>query len=548
MAENTQDNARIALDIVEHSPAVALRVRGDNGQWEIVFITGNVSMFGYRKEDFLSGKLTWMDIVHPEDLGPLCDTLDSFAERGIDVYTTNYRIVTAAGEALWVEDNSTVTRDEAGNVLYSDCIISDQTQSVNDREKIEDNLNQQQVMNDILQAIQAADLDDAFKIVLDRTGDYLDISRVILFEDNEEHTECSAIYEWCNLGVPSMLEQGEFTLNYRRDIPDIESDLKTTGFRVVDYGDIPERSQAEFDKEGTIAAAIFSVYQGNERYGFICFDECVKERRWEETTLAFLKNVAKMVSTALLRKQNEEAVVQMAYHDQLTGLANRYRFDYYLERSIEEAKRSGRHGYVLFIDMDDFKVINEGYGHDYGDALLVKVAEYLQDHFAGRGRLFRFGGDEFTVLVDHHHAGQAMGIIEDILARAQHPWFVMDREFYCTISLGVVRFPDGDDGVTEVVKNADIAMYQAKNQGKNDYVVYNRQLDNESLTRAETERRMREAIENGYEGFSVYYHITSRWWTSTAKLRARRPWCAGTTKRGTWFPRASLSRWQNTWG
>ncbi|NLW79955.1 MAG: EAL domain-containing protein [Ruminococcaceae bacterium] len=505
MAGNLQDDARIALDIVEHSPSVAMRVSGDNGAWVIQFITSNVSMFGYRREDFLSGKLTWADVVYPEDLGPLCDTLDSFAARGIDDYNTSYRVVTSTGSYMWVQDHSTVARDAAGNVLYTDCVISDQTSMVQSQEKAEDNLRQQQVLNDILQALHASDMDEAFRIILDRTGVYLDISRVILFEDNPDHTQCSAIYEWCNQGIPSMLEQGEFTLDYKTDIPDIEADLKNLGLRVVDYGDVPERSNQEFTREGVIAAAIFSVYQGSERYGFICFDECVQHRRWEEDTLAFLRNVSKLVSTALVRKKDEEAVIRMAYHDQLTGLANGYRFDHYLGQAIEDARADGRYGYVLFIDMDDFKIINEGYGHDYGDALLVRVAQYLEEQFGESCRLFRFGGDEFTVLVSHHQAGQAMNIVDAILARAQHPWFVMDREFYCTISIGVVRYPEADDGVTEVIKNADIAMYGAKNQGKNSFVVYNRREDNDSLHRAETERRLRDAIENGYAGFQVYY-------------------------------------------
>ena len=99
----------------------------------------------------------------------------------------------------------------------------------------------------------------------------------------------------------------------------------------------------------------------------------MQHRRWEEDTLAFLRNVSKLVSTALVRKKDEEAVIRMAYHDQLTGLANGYRFDHYLGQAIEDARADGRYGYVLFIDMDDFKIINDTLGHGVGDELLVKV-------------------------------------------------------------------------------------------------------------------------------------------------------------------------------
>lgn len=506
MEPGEMDNARIALDIVERSPSVALRVSGENGAWNIRFITSNVSFLGYAREEFLSGAVHWEDIVHPDDLDELCRQLDEYAERGVDSYTTTYRLCTRDGQSLWVSDSSTVTRGGDGEVLYADCIISDHNQVMENQEKIQDSLRQQRVLNDILQALHTSGLDEAFQIILDRTGEYLDISRVILFEDSTRHTRSRAVYEWDNIGISSMMEQGDFVIDYKKDIPEVDAELRANGMHVVDYGQVPPLSTDEFASEGVIAAAIFAVYRsGGERYGFICFDECVKERKWDAHHLVFLQNIAKLITTALVRKANEESIRKMAYQDQLTGLNNRYSFDMYMERATAEATSAGKAGYVLFIDMDDFKVINDGYGHDYGDALLIAVAEFMQQNYGEVARLFRFGGDEFTVLVDHRSASHVQSIIDGLLARARHPWSVMDKEFYCTISLGVVRYPEGTGTVTEVIKNADIALYQAKNSGKNHHVVYNQSMDNFSQKRAETEHRMREAIEDNFAGFMVYY-------------------------------------------
>ncbi len=616
----------VAHEIIEQSPSIAIRVTGENGAWVTEYITRNVSQYGYSREDFLSGKLRWADVVHPDDYKKLCDSIEEYGRHGIDRYNTHYRVVTADGRDVWVSDISTVVRGENGNLLYTDCIISDYTKIKENLDKIEDNARQQDVLNDILRSLHDSDLSQAFTIILDRTGKYLDISRVILFEDNPGHTGCSAIYEWCNEGIPSARKNGILELDYQKDIPEIEADLKAKGMRAVDYGDIPTQSTGEFEAEGAIAAAIFAVYKGGEHYGFICFDECVKKRHWEKSTLFFLQNISKLVSTAVIRKinadaihasqvsmemvldnvpnyiyvmnpakneimfanesflrdfpgkggdllqselhksilahcracpdfdqqsiqggtryfelyfedrglwlgircsliqwldgrdmrlyscqdvtekkQHEEYISRIAFLDHLTGLPNRYRCDADLQEAINEARKTRQKGYILFIDMDDFKIVNDGYGHDYGDGLLIEFAHFLNGELGRGNRVFRFGGDEFVVMVEPSNAGNVQNVIDKLIQRAAQPWPALDKSFYCTLSIGVVQFPDGDMGVKEIIKNADVAMYEAKKNGKNKYVFYDDSMHNDSIERAEMEKMMRGAIAGGFQGFELYY-------------------------------------------
>ncbi|MDL2283943.1 EAL domain-containing protein [Oxalobacter sp. OttesenSCG-928-P03] len=492
----------IAEEIIERSPSVALRVTGENGKWITTFITENISAYGYNKEDFLSGKVVWTDIVHPDDIDELVATLDAYEAQGIDEYTTIYRILKSDGTPVWINDNSNVVRNENGEVIYADCIIADYTDTKKNLEKIGDNLRQQAVLNDILQGLHNSDLDESLQILLDRTGVYLDISRVILFENNPENTQCKAIYEWCNEGISSM---GEFSLDYQQDIPEIKADLEETGRSIINFGDIPVGSTDEFENEGVIAAAIFAVYIQEKPFGFICFDECVKERQWGEDTLGFLENISKLVSTALIRRRNERIIRDMALTDRLTGLSNRYHLETCLAEAYANAQHAKKDGYVLFIDMDDFKVINDGYGHDYGDIILKEFANFLKEDFGGIADIFRFGGDEFVILLHPEHADSVYTIINSLLARAQLPWNVIDKSFYCTLSIGVVRFPEGSTSSRDIIKNADIAMYQAKRMGKNSYAFYTGTLDNDSIARAEIEKEMRESIDNQFRGFSVVY-------------------------------------------
>lgn len=505
MESGWSEQERIAMEIVEHNPAIALRVSGEAGEWKTHFITQNISLYGYTREEFIKGELSWQDIVHPDDLIRLRQIIDNYVKQGIDSFNIFYRIVDKTGKSIWIADSTTVSRDEKGNVVYCDCIISDYSKIKDTQNKIEDYLRQQKVMNDILQSFHNNNAEESFEIILDRTGQYLDISRVVLFADAPEHASCQAVYEWCNKNIPSLTRKRIFRLDYQQDFPEVIAGLSAANRFVANDGELTGAAGEVFKREGVCSTAVFAVDLPEGRYGFICFDECVKKRIWRPEVLSFLENVAKLVSTTLIQERNVQAVEHMAYYDPLTGLTNRYHFDACLQTSIDEARQSGDIGYVLFIDMDDFKIINDGYGHHYGDAMLVEIADFFTRNFRDKAEIFRFGGDEFLILVNNLQSGEIQGIIDEILERGQHPWKVLDKTFYCTVSMGVVRYPDSNAGVKELVRYADIALHQAKEHGKNNYSVYRHSFDNESILRAELEHRMRKCIENDFEGFEVYY-------------------------------------------
>lgn len=503
--ENPASNPQIALEIVENSPSLAMRLRGPNGAWETLFMTGNIINLGYAPGDFLAGGLSWGDVIHPEDKALLFAQMERYAGLGIDQYAVNYRVVNKQGKVMWMTDSTTVARNADGSIAYIDCVVNDYTALRQSQQLAEKNLTQHHVLGKVMDLLQAKNVDKVFPKMLGLVGEHLGVNTVALFEDNAAHTMASVVSEWAAEPekLPSATESA--TLHYGADIPEIKYDLDHDGQCVVNYDNVPPGLMRKFGKYGITAGAFFPVYKGDERYGFIAFVDGSEKRVFSDDTVAFLANIARLASTALMRISNEESIVRVAYHDRLTGLTNRYLFEMYTEQAISEARLAGESGYVLFIDMDDFKVINEGYGHDYGDGLLVAVADYLKGQYGDCCRLFRFGGDEFTILLNSRHADMAQDIVDELLARARHPWVVGEQEFYCTLSLGVVRFPEGGSSVTEVTKNADIAMYQAKSEGKNSYVYYNDSLDNSSRQRAETEHRMRASIENAFEGFCVHY-------------------------------------------
>ncbi|MDL2283609.1 EAL domain-containing protein [Oxalobacter sp. OttesenSCG-928-P03] len=506
MAKTEQDMSRIiAEEIVERSPSVAIRVTGPDRGYATLFVTENISSYGYSKDDFVSGKLKWIDLVHPDDHDVVVNALKKNDEDNLGQFSMVYRVRMADGTPLWISDTTVVERDEKGRVVHYDCIMRDYSETKSNIEKIEDNFRQKEVLNDILQGLHDADLDKALQAILDRAGSYLDISRVTLFEDSRNHTQCKAIYEWCNSGISPMTGRDDFILNYEKDLPGVIRQLMESGVVIVNHGDDPQGSQKRFEMEGVVAAVMFAVYIQDELFGFLCFDECVRKRRWDRDTIAFLENVARLVSTALLRKRNEQVISNMALTDQLTGLHNRYYLEQRLNQAVGNARQIGQTGYVLFIDMDDFKIINDGYGHDYGDVILKSFATFLVEEYEAESEIFRFGGDEFVILLHPENAGSVQKVINGLLARAQMPWNVLDKSFYCTLSIGVVAFPEENMDSKDIIKHADIAMYQAKRSGKNNYAFFNSTQDNDSVERAELEKEMRESIDNNFTGFSVFY-------------------------------------------
>ena len=204
-------------------------------------------------------------------------------------------------------------------------------------------------------------------------------------------------------------------------------------------------------------------------------------------------------------KKQEEGIAEQAYTDYLTGLPNRRACDRELTVRLERFRDSKVQFYLFFMDLDDFKVVNDSFGHDYGDGVLLTFAETLRRHFSGQDKIFRLGGDEFVVMVDPDNNKRVPEYLENLLERAGYPWPSKDKEFYCTLSIGVVEFSSLQESVGSILKKADLAMYQAKKSGKNSYVCFREGLDRETLERSATEALLRSAIKDGFSGFEILY-------------------------------------------
>ncbi|MGB8954486.1 MAG: EAL domain-containing protein, partial [Tumebacillaceae bacterium] len=211
-------------------------------------------------------------------------------------------------------------------------------------------------------------------------------------------------------------------------------------------------------------------------------------------------------------KQNQEQIHHQTYHDALTGLPNRLLFMDRLSLSIQTAQRLDMRIAVMFIDLDRFKLINDTLGHQQGDQLLKEVAKRLYEIVGEQDVVSRMGGDEFTVILqDIEQIQDAAKVAEQILQSfANTPFQLSGQEYFLSPSIGIAIYPEDGTEIEELMKNADTAMYRAK-EHSNNYQLYTSTMNAQAQRRLALENDMRKALER--EEFVVYYqpkvHIAS---------------------------------------
>ena len=200
------------------------------------------------------------------------------------------------------------------------------------------------------------------------------------------------------------------------------------------------------------------------------------------------------------RTYAEEQIKHLAYHDALTGLPNRLLFKDRLTVAISHAQRA----HTLFLDLDRFKVINDSLGHNIGDQLLQAVAGRVQSCVRESDTVARLGGDEFTILLPHlPHAEDAALVAQKIIDAVRYPFQIEGREFFMTTSIGISLYPDDGFDAETLIKNADTAMYQAKEQGRDNYQLFNAFINAKALQRIALEHGLRKALVN--QELAVHY-------------------------------------------
>lgn len=303
----------------------------------------------------------------------------------------------------------------------------------------------------------------------------------IYYKNEEDGMKESQYYCWCNdkNQIDSKLKDIDITTYSWW-----QTQVKETG--MVQIPDVSKLSdEATLEKEFLInqnvkAMLAVPLTSNGIKIGFIRIDFTKDIAKWDEVFIKLLMTVGNIIGESNIKISSEKKLEQMAYYDQLTNIPNRQLFGEYINQTLKTASRSGELFSIIFLNIDGFKMVNDTIGHHHGDRILILISDRLIKCLRKTDFVCRFGGDEFLIMINTVVSNYDIEtVVNKIIKQFEEPFIVDEQEFYLTASIGISVFPmDGIDKDT-LIKNADIAMYKAKSNGKNRFVFCSQEMKEE---------------------------------------------------------------------
>ncbi|MGC9503472.1 EAL domain-containing protein [Baaleninema sp.] len=349
---------------------------------------------------------------------------------------------------------------------------------------------------------------EALAIVGETTG----VDRIGVYE----YTESSQVpptvtlrYEWHNDNLTSRQNR---LASQEEEGDDEVFTLLPEDYQVLDSGryvhrtvsQSPEPLRSTLAAENIAAFLLLPIVIEDEHWGYLSW-ECVQTHHLvSESEISILQAVAASIGGTIQHQRTAEIVQYRAFHDLLTGLPNRLLFDEHLQTALARAKRNGDKAAVCFLDLDQFKTINDTLGHAIGDKLLQQTSHRLRRCLRQFDVIARWGGDEFILLLPQLRQIQDAEKIARRLLKVLEPPFEIDgHQLYVSTSIGIAIYPSDDEDAETLVKQADIALYRAKDAGRNNYQLYSPSMEAQASKRRLAIESLRKALEQNE--FRLYY-------------------------------------------
>jgi len=401
------------------------------------------------------------------------------------------------GRIIWIAEYARAIYGKDGEIVsYKNTV-----QDITDRKRAEANLcNRDRLLQGLATAnhclLSNPEMKVAMPLVLQTLGEATDADRVYLYQNHPHHSSgviaMSMRYEWCAPGIAPSINQPHW-----QNLPYHAHGLtrwyqnfsmgKCIQGRVTDF---PPQEQELLARDHILSIVMVPVVVDEHLWGYIGFDDCQGNKSWAAGEVTLLTTMAASLGAALKRQKTEQAMEYQAFHDDLTGLPNRVYFNQSLPIALKAAEAAQESLAVMFLDLDRFKTINDSLGHVVGDRLLQQATARLLSELHKSDTIARWAGDEFTLLMpDVEHPEHSQALADQIVQLFQIPFLLEEEEFHVTGSLGIALYPQDGEEADILLKNADIALYRAKDNGRNCYHFYSPSIDDrtQELLRLETD-------------------------------------------------------------
>jgi diguanylate cyclase (GGDEF)-like protein/PAS domain S-box-containing protein len=445
-----------------------------------------------RTEDELLGA-HFRCLVHPDHLAQSMDSLARFAAGELRSWHSETLLVRPDGDTVWALVAVSLVETGPGRDDYF--IV--QMEDISARKLAEEQWRQRAAEQATVarlgqRALADADVSRLMHEAVLEVCETLGADRGVILELlPDERT----LLVRAGLGVP------DGVVGHRKiDLHDSDAGLTiTTGEPVVveDWANETRFSRA-VATECVLASGMCVLIQGRDRPFGVISVQSTTPRAFSDEDVAFLQAVAHVLAEAIHRIRSDEQTRHRALHDPLTGLPNRTLFRDRLEHALAGSARRPATVAVLFLDLDNFKAVNDTFGHGTGDELLTALTPRLRAALRGADTLARLGGDEFAVLCEDLDGEQeAVGIAERVAAALAEPVVVGDNEHFVSASIGIALADGADASPEALLRDADAAMYRAKERGRARFELFDERLRERTLERLQTENSLRGAIDRG---------------------------------------------------
>jgi len=486
-----------ASELYKCEERFSLAMRGAKvGLWDWNLETDEVyyspcwkSMLGYGENELDNNLKTWASLVYPDDKSMALEKAQDYIASRADSYEVEMRMHHKDSHKIVVLSRGFLVTRESDNKPVR--LVGTHV-DITERKKAEAfDDNNAEILEMIAIGRPAPDIYDAIALMYEGRHPGLRCSMLELHGNKLMHGGAPSLpKEYCDAlqgleSGPSVGSCGTSTYTGKRVlVENIETDSKWEKFKhiALPYGLRCCWSEPIKNSHGEVLGA-FGMYYNHPALP-------------NEEESNDLKSAARLAGIVMERDQAQKRIRSLAYNDELTGLASRAHFYQHLEKLIKTSDRHNHRFSLLYIDLDDFKGVNDSLGHDAGDLLLKIIAKRLESTCRAIDYVARLGGDEFCILAeeidaDYHAANVAQRCFDAI----SQPVELSSRILTPTCSIGIARYPDDGEDITTLLKAADISLYAAKENGKNQYAFYRLEFTRKAEYRFQIEQCLREAIE-----------------------------------------------------